>query len=526
MRKKGLPVIIILGVFCFYACLKEPKHPSWDTNILAPLFNTSLGVGDFLPDSLAALDSSGFIHVAYNEVLYEYTPGSILEIPDTITSQAYQAPFSVTLQPNQLFLNKNEERIYKFGEAKLSQIKIKKGYVNFQVTNTVNEAILMTYSIPMAKKDGVPFELTELVPAANGVPYTLTKKVDISGYVLDMRGTTGLGANIIGTNFKARLNPDGVPTPVTPQDSFVANIKFEEFTLSYARGYFGSVAINLDDTSNVDIFKIIKSGHFELESMQLALQIVNGFGIDAQMVIHQMGSLSSLTNNNLSLQAPMLGQTINVMRATETGNPSDPVIPTTYPLNLSNTNVKDIFESMPDKLTFKITGQANPLGNISGGNDFYYDGNGLKLMVNLDIPLALKAHELTLADTVGFNFKNEAEYNTITHGTFHLIADNGFPFDARLQLLMADSNNVILDSLLFNNLALAAPLNNAGMVVSKKRTLMDVPLPESKIDKLENTKKLVIKAVFNTQGNNYIKLYDTYRIDLKMTGDFNFLVKQ
>jgi len=55
---------------------------------------------------------------------------------------------------------------------------------------------------------------------------------------------------------------------------------------------------------------------------------------------------------------------------------------------------------------------------------------------------------------------------------------------------------------------------------------MDMPLPESKLDKLGNTKKMVIKAVFNTQGNNYIKLYDTYRIDLKMTGDFNFLVKQ
>ena len=91
---------------------------------------------------------------------------------------------------------------------------------------------------------------------------------------------------------------------------------------------------------------------------------------------------------------------------------------------------------------------------------------------------------------------------------------------------MLDTNNTIIDSMLFNNHILAAPLNNQNIVSQKKKTEMDVPLPAEKLDNLLLTKKMLIKVVFNTNNSNYLKLYDFYKIDLKLTGDFEFILQQ
>jgi len=524
IKKLLIPLFFVLLVFA--SCLKAPLKPSWDVSILAPLFKTTLGIDSFLPDSLLSNDTNNQIHIVYNKVLYSYSPDSILEVPDTITSQVYQSPFNLTLQPGQLFLNKSEQKAYKFGDAKLTTIKIKNGFLKFQVSNSVKEAILMTYSIPLAKKDGASFEFTELIPAATNVPYVLTKKIDISGFTLDMRGANGLGANLIGTNLKARLNPNGVATQVTPQNVFVTNVNFDEFVIDYAKGYFSQVDINLDDNSGVGVFSIFKSGSVNIENLSIALDIVNGFGVDAQMVIDEIASINSGTGQSVLLHSSILGQSINVMRASETGNPSDPVLPTVYPINFDNANIKQMFNNMPNKISFKIKGQTNPMGNISGGNDFYYYGHGMKLLLNLDIPLSLKANALTLIDTVKFNFNNSSDKNTITRGTFNIIADNGFPFDARLQLYMIDNNNAVVDSLLFNNLVLAAPLGGNNIVSAARRTVMNAPLPASKLNKLYDTKKMAVKVIFQTNNSQYLKLYDFYKIDLKLTGDFDFSVQQ
>lgn len=523
---KKIYFLVFSVLLTFASCIKEPQKPSWDVSIVAPLFKTSLSIGNFLADSITDIDSTHQIHVVYNEVLYEYSPNTIIEVPDTITSQEYQSPLNATLQPGQLILNNAEQNLYKLGNTKLSFITIKNGLINFQVCNSVKEAILMTYTIPLAKKNGVSFEFTELIPAASDVPFVFSKEIDISGYSLDMRGTNGLGANLIGTQLKARLNPNGTATTITPQDYFIANIKFDQFILSYAKGYFGNTEINLDDESKINMFSSVKAGTFDLESISVAFDIVNGFGIDAQMVIDEISSVNSVSSQNVLLHTTVLGQSINVTRAVETGNSSVPVLSTTYPINLDNSNIKQMLENMPDKISFKITGSTNPMGNISGGNDFYYDGYGLKLMLHLDIPLSLKAHNLTLIDTVKFNFENTSDKNKITKGLFNLIADNGFPFDALLQLYMIDENNAIIDSLLFNNLVLAAPLGSDAIVSGVKRTVINAPVPAEKLDKLYLTKKMVTKLVFNTDNSQYLKLYDFYKIDLKLTGDFDFILQQ
>lgn len=525
MTNKTL-VFLLFTLLLSASCLKEPQKPSWDIAVSAPLFRTSIGIDSFFADSLLSTDSTQLLHIVYNEALYQFSPESILEVPDTITSQTYQSPLSIILQPGQLFLNKNETKLYKFGDAKLSFITVKEGWLRFEVVNSVKESIVLTYTISSAKKNGVSFEFTEVVPAATTTPYVLNKLINISGYTLDMRGPNGTSANSITTNIKARLNPDGVATQISPQDNFVANIKFDAFSLHYARGYFGSVPIDLTDSSKMDVFNIVKAGNFDLESLQISLDIVNGFGVDAGMTLNNIKSVNTVSGQSVPLISSWIGTPINVTRATETGNSAAPVNAEVYKLNFSNDNVKAMFENLPDRITFDINGQVNPMGNISGGNDFYYDGNGMSLMLNLDIPLALKANALTLVDTVTFDFAYNENGSRITGGTFHLIADNGFPFDATVQLYMLNEACVITDSLMFGNTIQAAPLNTDMKVSAPLRTIVQVPVPPDKLEKLYATKKMALKVILQTSGNQHLKIYSHYKIDLSLTGDFDFYIQQ
>ncbi|MDD3875341.1 MAG: hypothetical protein PHT69_01850 [Bacteroidales bacterium] len=525
MLKKILSIWLLVLLF-LASCLKEPQNPQWEISVLAPLFKSDLGIQNFFADSLMESDSNLVLHIVYRNTLYDFMPDSILETPDTITFQAYQSPIIMNLQPGQLFINKTEEKVYKFGNSKITQLKIKEGYLLFSATNSLSESVLMTYSIPSAKKNGQSFEMTELIPALSTGANEFSKRIDISGYSLDLRGSSGLGANTLSTNIKARLNPNGHATQITNTDNFNTLVKFDEFVIGYIRGYFESVEIDVDDESKMDVFSIISSGNIDFENINLDLIIENGFGIDAQMKINEIISKNTVSGLEVPLHTPILGQSINIMRASETGNDNHPVNSTYYPIDFTYSNVKQMLENQPDRLIFNLSGLTNPLGNISGGNDFYYDGYGLKIILNLDIPLSLKATALTLSETFDFEMSEPENKNFIIQGTFKLIADNGFPFDALVQLFLLDENDTLLDSLLFNNLALAAPLNSSGIVESVNRTVMEAPMPPEKLDKLFLTKKMNLRIVFDTHSSEYIKIYDFYRIGLKLTGDFDFMVQQ
>ncbi|HRS53816.1 MAG TPA: hypothetical protein P5250_03840, partial [Bacteroidales bacterium] len=75
-----------------------------------------------------------------------------------------------------------------------------------------------------------------------------------------------------------------------------------------------------------------------------------------------------------------------------------------------------------------------------------------------------------------------------------------------------------------NQNILAAGLNASYMVTSPKKSIIKIPLTSEKIYNLKRTKYMVIKAIFNTASQvHYIKLYDYYRLNLNLTGSFNYL---
>ncbi len=70
------------------------------------------------------------------------------------------------------------------------------------------------------------------------------------------------------------------------------------------------------------------------------------------------------------------------------------------------------------------------------------------------------------------------------------------------------------------------PINASLRAVGKKLTKINVPINESKMNLLYDTKKVVLKVKFNTSAQpQYIKIYSEYSIDVKLVGDFNYTVQ-
>lgn len=185
---------------------------------------------------------------------------------------------------------------------------------------------------------------------------------------------------------------------------------------------------------------------------------------------------------------------------------------------------------MPTSIGYSLQVTTDPLGNVSGSNDFAYYGYGISANINVTIPLSLIANNLTLADTLAVNFAGSA--NTTQHiksGTLTIYASNGFPFSAGLQLYLLNKNNIVYDSLFIpaTQTINAAPVNAVtGIVTNPQSSVLTISLDAAHTQELFNTKNIILHARFN-MGNlpsTYRKIYDYYQLGLKLVGNFDYQI--
>ncbi|MFH0866655.1 MAG: hypothetical protein V1904_10690 [Bacteroidota bacterium] len=522
-------ILFFLLALSLFSCRKEFGSASWDIDVSAPLIHSSLTINNLLADSLIQQEADSSLTIVYNNTLYSFSVDSLVDIPDTIKQVVFHIPIDIVAQPNQQIINTTDNKILDLGDAVVTKIIIKSGYVNLDIKNTIAEKVLCQYNIPCASNNGTPLELTDLVPASTSSgPTMYTRSVDISGYTFDLTGTDGTGANILTSIIQAWIDPNGNPVNITHLDSLSILATFNSLVIDYAKGYFGTQTIESGiKTSDFDLFKNITDGSLLLEDLHLVLSVTNGFGVDASLLIHEIKSVNSHNGNTVTLNSSIINSLININRAQETYNPSSPVNPTHYNFNLDNSNFKQLIENLPDKIEYSLDVTTNPLGNVSGGNDFIYNGFGFNANLDLEIPLSVIATNLTLTDTIDFHL-SEPEGYSVNSGMLTLFADNGFPFSATSQIYLLDENNLVTDSLMtLNNTIVSAPLDAQDKAIGKKETQIKIAVNGNRLDNLFHAKKIILTVKFNTaHPGHYIKIYSNYAIDMILTGDFNMTVNE
>lgn len=533
VKKKRIFIYSLLVFLCFLlaflnSCRKEPKNPSWDIDVLAPLVKSSLTISDIIPDSLLQKNPDNSLVLVYNTSLNSFSADSLFKIRDTTLTNKYVAPIQATIGPGGTIVSQTQNINSVSGGVQLTDVTIRSGHMLFSIKSSIKEITHLTYTLPKVTDpiSGAMFNKTFIIPkGTTASPGVFTGTFDLSGYKIDLTGSTGTGVNTMQISYIATVDPSApVPVNIDVGDSVVISNSFIDIVPDYAKGYFGQTLTNEVDTSDVSLFNHIISGTIDLEDIDIGFGIENGIGADARFTINSLNSINTRTGNIVPLsQHPIIGSPINLNRAIDNnGN----VTVSTYSVSFNpvNSNIKDFFENLPGKMSYNMDFEINPLGNVSGSNDFIYYDNLLKTNFNMTIPLSVIANDLTLADTM--DFKMDASTDNVNHGSLYLYADNGFPFTAQAQLYMMDDNYAIVDSLISTPNSLGAPPLDANFICAGKHlTKLTIPIDENKMDLLRSTKKMYIKIKFNTTAQpKHVKIYSFYKMDVKLVGDFNYTV--
>lgn len=524
--KKLFIILPLLFSIVFFSCKKEDST-HWDAKFLGPLVNASLDINNLLPDSVLQANADSSLKIVYQNDVYKLSMDTLFKIPDTTLRQTYTIPINVTFNPGQVVVNNNtSETTYSLPGVQLRSATIKSGVVNYRIKSYINEATNFVYSIPAAKLNGVPFSINVVVPAAIGnTPGIYDQTYDLSGYVIDLTGINHNKVNTLYTSFTASVSASGQPVAVNNMDSIIIENTFEDLIPYYAKGYFGQNTFTIGpDETDFSLFKRIVGGSLQLEDVNFNFNIRNPIGLDARIYINNLSSVNTRTGATVNLSNSIIGSPININRASESGGGVNPYS-VNFPLTTSNSNIKQMIENLPDKFGYSMEILANPLGNISGSNDFIYADNLLNASLDIEIPLSLVASDLTLVDTLDLNISGDGAEN-VKSATFTLFADNGFPFDAAIQMYLLNDMNVVTDSIFSTvNIIDEAPVNSSLRATTKKRTQIAVAIGENKMSLLMNTKRMIMKVKFNTAAQpQYIKIYSDYGIDVKLVGNIDYTV--
>ena len=528
MRKSAF-LLLFIAPLLFSSCRKEMEKPSWDTDILAPLITASMNINNILPDSILQANADSSLKIVFNNELYKIDIDTLFNIGDTTIHNGYALPIGTSLSPGQVIpFPSSTSTTYALPGIELKKIIIKSGYVTFKVKSKIREVTTFTYGIPCATLAGVPFLKPITVPARVGsTPGVYNQTFDLSGYVIDLTGPSGTQINTIYTSLTGQVSASATDTVwVAPADSLVIDNTFFDIVPFYAKGYFGNNIYNVGPSESAfTLFDRIVDGTLQLEDVDFNFKIENPIGMDARLYVNNISSINTRTATTINLTNSMIGTPININRAAESGGIIYPTY-ANFPLNTTNSNIKPMIENLPNKFGYSMQIITNPLGNISGSNDFIYSDRLLKASLDMEIPLSFVANNLTLADTLDLNILQTDGTQNIHEGTITLFANNGFPFDAQLQLYLLNESNVVTDSIFgYANTIVEAPINASLRVIGKKLTKITIPISESKMNLLYDTKKVVMKVKFNTSAQpQYIKIYSEYSIDVKLVGDFNYTV--
>lgn len=515
--------LAVFFLLLFSQCKKDDDNIWWDISASGPLLSTRLDLSDIFPDSIIKTDCSLQAFIYYEGVIYRFSADSLFQVREEISNEVYRLPVTFTLQPGQQFISSNQLTKFDFNDAFIRRMDVKQGSVKISIVNTITQPLVCRYTIPKASKNGQIFSRRISMPAATtGNVSSKEFDVDISGYTVDLSGPTSLSANQLKVIIDVIIDSSGSAVTVTPNDSLYIKAEFEQLDIGYADGYFGSFSSAIGpEISNIEVFKYFENGTFDLSEAHASIKISNGFGVDISVLMDSLFVLNTSTGAKIYLNDPVIGLPVSVARASKSLSPPPLVYPVEYTFDLNSKSIETMIEAMPDRLGYALSFEFNPLGNTSSGNDFYYKQHPIVASYLMQIPLYFSAKGLTFKDRVDFHFEDD----NINNGKLFIIADNLFPFQSEIELVLLDDNKLVIDSITGVRLIEAADTLPDG-TTKLKRTIISVDINTDDIQQLKRTKFFDVIAIFKTLPEDQpVKLRSNYYMDLKISANLQYLLK-
>ena len=461
--------------------------------------------GQTIDENLISILNNMDINASNGPVLIDYSDAIIT----TITISDLGITEATAIFPEQQLTETLKEHTFDLGSAQIKEIGIKQGTVTINVLSTLPNG-KMIYNIPSLTKNGIPFTSGDMVvPEATNTNLTAFA-FNFEGYVLDLTGQEGrLGGDTVNTIYTESftfIDYTGTLETINSTDSFYSFVEFD-LTPEYAKGYLGQDTIEIEPKENTfDIFNTVNATNFEIKEVNLKLKIDNYIGADFKIDLVELIGINDKTNEEVTL---INNEIIDINRATLSNN-NLPINKTTSELIIP---AEEFISILPNKVISAANIYLNPNGQ-SSTQDFLYPEYPIEATMSIDIPLSLIAENLSLRDTTEVDLPNDNEYEI---EKIYLTINNGFPFDAEIQLILLDEYNLIIDTLINNATITAAQVDGNNIVVNSTSTTIEMDYTD-----FESVKKMVSISSFTTKPiNQFIEIYSHYELDITLSAKIN-----
>jgi len=388
-------------------------------------------------------------------------------------------------------------------------LKLKSGGLAINLNYEIKEAAMLYIELPYAVKGNSSFIDSILVSAG---PSTVNESFDLSGYEFDLT-KGGSEFNTVQAVIKAAVVSSGLEVDFDTSNVVSANITMENLVPEFIDGYFGTPIITMDDeTQEFDLEASDLFSNMSFVNPTVSLQFHNTFGIPIE--------ISSL---NLKMQKGDESETLNStsvipfeIAGADVSNQSLAV--TSELLLNENTNIADLINLWPNEVTTGLSGQVNPNGN---SHNFASENSKLDVTLGLTVPVYGQISELTIKQYIAIDSSMSEMFKNVVKASLRSNVDNGFPLEAEINFYLADSDTLILDSLIASDgnqvLVNAGTVNGSGNVVTRGSRQADLIVDEADIALLqEGAAFIIIDAVMNTANSG---------ADVKIYSDYDMLIK-
>lgn len=509
---------------------KLSEKIDWTPNMIVPVGHGTYSLWYLLnqhetnPDDVTIHLVDDMIHIKHKEPgVFTYNAQEVISFPPQGSQQtSLTIPVEINIaDPGTAPVSLGDESsIYSINiddQVKLLSLDLS-AKILFTIDNPISERVQITISLPKLTQSGSPVTKTYTVDANDKISETLL----LSDINIDL--TESYPDNTLPFNFNFTILPQGDPISVNAGEKLSISYKMLDIEFEKAVGNFGQQIIDIGSGEldmDVDFWDDIQ-GQFRFEDPRIDLNITNNavvvpFLINANLTGYNADGLDPVSLNPQPLQPKYPNQS----------NMDKPFI-VKEGYDKHNSDIVD-FMALPPSQKIEYSGNVtlNPGSDpfdISEPN-IITNTSSINVDMEIDIPMNLSAKNLILQDTI--SDVDISDSDKIKFGKLVIVTKNGLPMDVTLQkIYLTDDSYQKLDSIdnstIFDAAQVFPPDNsNAGKVDPSKIVQQEqtIELSQKLIQKLDQTKNIIIKAVISTtkdEKNSPVKLMGDDQLEFKM----------
>jgi hypothetical protein len=520
-----LITILFLISVSLLSCVREEFDPAkFDASLnlkpglAIPVGYSHLQIEKYLTDSAYTdqliIADDGFLSLYYSTSVVSGTMSDLLSFPPISVNNTLinTTGSAIDLQTPGASLNISDSVSIPVTllqtTARLDSIHLLTGALHVDIT-TGNITGTVTYLFP-------GLEL-------NGQPYTITRNFSNPDFTLNLANYSIIpehdagGNNILKCILSFNLqNPSG---PVNAGSSLLsAQVNLNALSYETIYGDFSGYNIGLPAFNFATaFFSKIDGGQFQFFDPKLKLLFANSVGVPLSLSFSRFEAIDR-NSNRITLTGTGVPSLANPkIIGYPALNQNGQTIPDSLQLDRTNSNLSALLASNPDSISMSATAGIIPVagnGTTFINHDSYYD-----VTAAVELPLWGKGEFLVLFDTMSFDYLSTTlpAPEELERVIIRLNITNSFPVAMNAQIYMLDENRVLLDSLFTQEIKIegASDTNNDGIADPHQQDMIDVDLPRSKIDILNNTYFIVTRGRITTTDFPVkdVKFYLSYYMD-------------